>query len=77
MRTIKTLSLTSRGTYFKNQLVSEVCIILEIKQITSTSCSHQTQEYVGRVNGTLYNSLKNHKEYNTQSRWSYYLPYIT
>jgi len=58
-------------------LVSEICENLGIKQILSTSYSPQTQGLVEKINGVLCNSLKNYIDDNNQSRWSYYLPYVT
>ena len=68
---------SDRGTHFKNQMVSEVCENLGIKQILSTSYSPQTQGFVEKINDVLCNSIKNYIDENNQSRWSYYLPYVT
>jgi len=50
---------------------------LGIKQIFSTAYSPETQGLVERVNGIVCNSLKNYLSEDNQSRWSYFLPYIT
>ncbi|KAE9542373.1 hypothetical protein AGLY_003500 [Aphis glycines] len=68
---------SDRGTHFKNQMVNEVCENLGIKQILSTSYSPQTQGFVEKINDVLCNSIKNYIDDNNQSRWSYYLPYVT
>lgn len=68
---------SDRGSHFKNQLVKDICDNLGIKQILSTSYFPQTQGFVEKFNGTLCQSLKNYIENNNQSRWSYYLPYVT
>ncbi|KAE9522208.1 hypothetical protein AGLY_017390 [Aphis glycines] len=68
---------SDRGTHFKNQMVNEVCENLGIKQILSTSYSPQTQGFVEKINYVLCNSIKNYIDDNNQSRWSYYLPYVT
>lgn len=68
---------SDRGTHFKNNTVSEVLNNLGIKQILSTAYSPETQGFVERINGVLCNSLKNYINNNNQTRWSYFLPYIT
>ncbi|CAH1716191.1 unnamed protein product [Aphis gossypii] len=68
---------SDRGTHFKNKLVNDICNNLGIKQVLSTSYSPQSQGLVEKINGVLTTSLKNYIEDNNQSRWSYYLPYVT
>jgi len=68
---------SDRGTHFKNKLVEDICNNLGIKQVLSTSYSPQSQGLVEKINGVLSTSLKNYIENNNQSRWSYYLPYVT
>lgn len=68
---------SDRGTHFRNNLVSEVLHNLGIKQVLSTAYSPETQGFVERVNGILCNSLKNYLINNDQTRWSYFLPYVT
>lgn len=51
---------------------------LGIKQTISTSYSPQTHGLVEKINGvTIWILNKNYLEDSDQSRWSYYLPYIT
>jgi len=68
---------SNRGTHFKNKHVENICNNLGIKQVLSTSYSPQSQGLVEKINGVLSTSLKNYIEDNNQSRWSYYLPYVT
>lgn len=68
---------SDRGTHFKNELVKKTCENLGIKQECSTAYSPQTQGIVEKINGVICASLRNCIENNDQSKWSYYLPYIT
>jgi len=68
---------SDRGTHFRNNLISDICSNLGIKQTLSTSYSPQTQGLVEKINGVLTGSLKNYLENGDQSKWSYFLPYIT
>jgi len=68
---------SDRGTHFRNNLISDICSNLGIKQTLSTSYSPQTQGLVEKINGVLTGSLKNYIENGEQSIWSYFLPYIT
>lgn len=68
---------SDRGTHFRNKLVNDICTNLGIKQTLSTSYSPQTQGLVEKINGIITGSLKNYLEDNNQTKWSYYLPYIT
>lgn len=68
---------SDRGTHFRNNLVSEVLHNLGIKQVLSTAYSPETQGFVERINGILCGSLKNYIIDNDQTKWSYFLPYIT
>lgn len=68
---------SDRGTHFRNKLVSDTCSSLGIKQTLSTSYSPQTQGLVEKVNGIITGSLKNYSDDNNQTKWSYFLPYIT
>lgn len=68
---------SDRGTHFRNKLISDICSNLGIKQTLSTSYSPQTQGLVEKINGLITGSLKNYIKNGDQSKWSYFLPYIT
>lgn len=68
---------SDRGTHFKNKLVTDTCNNLGIKIAMSTSYSPQTQGFVEKINDVICTALRNYINNNNQSRWYYYLPYIT
>lgn len=68
---------SDRGSHFKNKLVTDTCDNLGIKIAMSTSYSPQTQGFVEKINDVICTALRNYIINNNQSRWYYYLPYIT
>ncbi|KAF0713747.1 Uncharacterized protein FWK35_00036846, partial [Aphis craccivora] len=61
---------SDRGTHFKNQMVSEVCENLGIKQILLTSYSPQTQGFVEKINDYLPYFTLSYKYYNATPQTS-------
>jgi hypothetical protein len=68
---------SDRGTHFKNKLVTDTCNNLGTKIAMSTSYSPKTQCFGEKINDVICTALRNYINNNNQSRWYYYLPYIT
>lgn len=65
---------SDRGTEFTNQLMSEVCQLLDIKQIFSTPYHHETLGSIERNHRVLNEFLLN---YCKDNQWDTWIPYFT
>lgn len=69
----KTLK-SDRGTEFKNELLKEICTLLDIKQVFSTPYHHETLGVVERSHRVLNEFILNFCEDNEWDKW---IPYFT
>lgn len=65
---------SDKGTEFKNQLMSEICRLLDIKQIFSAPYHHETLGSIERNHRVLNEFLLN---FCKDNEWDYWIPYFT
>ena len=65
--------LTDRGTNFTSNLVKEMCNLLRIKKVSTSSYHPQTNGFIERVNGILTQTLAMYVSSN-QRDWDVHLP---
>lgn len=68
--------LTDRGTEYKNQLMNEICRLLNISQRFSTAYHHETLGSIERNHRILNEYLRSYISEN-QDNWDEYLKYFT
>lgn len=68
--------LTDRGTEYKNQVTRELCQLLKINHLTSTSYHHETLGSIERNHRVLNEYLRSYINENLDN-WEEYLKYFT
>lgn len=68
--------LTDRGTEYKNQIIHELCQLLNINQVTSTAYHHETLGSIERNHRVLNEYLRAYIN-ESYDNWEEYLKYFT
>ena len=68
--------LSDRGTNFCSQLMSQLCKLMKVARVKTSSFHPQTNSICENFNRTIWKSLRTHIGDTEQAKWSEYLPSV-